>query len=162
MGYTKPLIEFDDFIKYASLKTQDVTVNLARGAKATIKSAILNGIKGLRELVPHIWAFKATIQGQNWPDIVYKTLFANTLQLNMRMRWNKASTTLNADGVINNFNQSIQTLITTYIPANRDIKYDIVEYLRQYKKPRNMDVTSFLMYMQNTNASDGFPVKPQT
>ena len=153
MGYFKTLFEFDDFVKYANLKTQDVTVNLPRGAKATIKAAILNGLKALHELVPHIWSFKAAIQGQNWTDIVHKTLFANTLQGNIRMRWNTASTALNEAGVINNFDQSIQALITTYIPNNHDIKYDIIEYLRQYKKPRNLDVISFLMYMQNINAS---------
>ena len=76
MVYHKTWVEFEDFVKYSLIKSQDVSTNLPQGGKTTIKIPVISGIRGLKEIVPHVWSFNAAIHGQELNDA---TTFSRTV-----------------------------------------------------------------------------------
>ena len=49
---------------------------------------MINGHKGLREIIPHIWNFNAAIQGKVVMEDQMKSLFAASLTGTVRGKWN--------------------------------------------------------------------------
>ena len=120
---------------------------------------MINGHQGLREIIPHIWNFNAAIQGKAVTEDQMKSLFAASLTGNARSKWNAvAHPTVVPEGDPCAFRSAAEALVTLYVRGNQNARYELLAYLRQIKKPQNIDTISFQMHMENINsAAEWFP-----
>ena len=115
---------------------------------------MINGHRGLREIIPHIWNFNAVIQGKVLTEDNMKSLFAASLTGNARISWNAvAYLTVVREEDPRTFRAATEALVALYVQGNQNARYDLLAYLRQIKKPQNIDTISFQVYMENINSA---------
>ena len=146
------VLEFQDFRMYRLIEPKPFSETNQRG-KATIYSRTIDGSKGLKELIPHVMDFTEQVSTRNWREDTKKILFGTTLQGIARVYWNECVQGLNEEGHIRNLDQAIRALVAKYTPTNLDVRYEIIEYLREYTKPHDMQVGEFLSDMRLLNKS---------
>ena len=85
------VITLEDFVKYYEMSTESISEEFPDGTtklKLSIRLPMINGHKGLREIIPHIWNFNTAIQGKAVTEDQMKSLFAASLTGNTRGKWN--------------------------------------------------------------------------
>ena len=98
------------------------------------------------KFIPHIWNFNAAIQGKAVTEDQMKSLFAASLTGNVRSKWNAvAYSTVVPEGDPRTFQSAAEALVSLYIQGNQNARYELLAYLRQIKKPQNIDTISFQM-----------------
>ena len=76
------VITLEDFVKYYEMLMESISEEFAIGTtkqKISIRLHMINGHKGLREIIPHIWNFNMAIQGKAVMEDQMKSLFAASL-----------------------------------------------------------------------------------
>ena len=140
------VITLEDFVKYYEMSTESISEEFPDGTtklKITIRLPMINGHKGLREIIPHIWNFNAAIQGKAVTEDQMKSLFAASLTGNARGKWNAAA--IVPEGDPRTFRSAAEALVTLYVQGNQNAHYELLAYLRQIKKLQNIDTISFHM-----------------
>ena len=84
-------VTLEDFVLYHVKPSNSITEEFGMGQrkhKVTLKLPVIHGIRGLHEIIPHLWNFNVVIQGNNLTEDDKKSLFAGSLLANARDRWN--------------------------------------------------------------------------
>ena len=94
-------VMLEDFVLYHVKPSESITEEFGMGqckCKVTVKLPVIHGIHGLHEIILHLWNFNVVIQGKNIDEDGRKSLFAGSLQVNARDRWNAVAFPVPVEG----------------------------------------------------------------
>ena len=80
-------VTLEEFVLYHAKPSESITEEFGQGQrkrKVTVKLPMIHGVRGLHEIIPHLWNFNIVIQGNNINEDKRKTLFSGSLQANAR------------------------------------------------------------------------------
>ena len=75
-------VTLEDFVLYHERSSYSISEEFGTGLhkhEVTVKLPVIHGIRGLHEIIPHLWNFNAIIQGIDFTVDNRKTLFAGSL-----------------------------------------------------------------------------------
>jgi len=151
------VITLEDFVKYHELSSEAISEEFVVGTtkqKVSIRLPMINGHRGLREIIAHIWNFNVVIQCKVLTEDNMKSLFAASLTGNTHIKWNTvAYPAVVREEDPRTFRSAAEALVALYVQGNQNARYDLLAYLRQIKKPQNIDTISFQMYIKNINSA---------
>ena len=51
------------------------------------------------------------------------------------------------------FHEASEAFVGQYLQGNENARYDLINYVRQVKKPKDIDVISFQIYLESMNSA---------
>ena len=114
-------VTLEDFVLYHAKPSDSITEEIGMGQrkhKVTLKLPEIHGVRGLHEIIPHLWNFNVVIQGKDVTEDHKKTLFAASLQANARDRWNAVAFPVGGQVEDWTFRQASEAFVQQYLQRN--------------------------------------------
>jgi len=111
---------------------------------------MIHGVRGVHEIIAHLWNFNTDTKGRNDNEDNKKSLFAGSLSGIDRNRWNVIM--YPEDGQVEGWSlrQVAEAFVRKhlqgkdkYLQGNDNACYDLINYVCQLKMPKDLDVVSF-------------------